>query len=330
MKTYTLYISGMHCASCTHLITETLKEQSSVSDVKVSLGEGTVTFAYDGERSIEELAREYTEMLERHGYTFSVAPPQAVKNGGDWMIALPIALALIVGYLLLERAGVAGLIRPGGGGLSTAFIVGLVASVSTCLAVVGGLVLSVSATYAHEGRGWRPQVLFHAGRFAGFFVLGGLLGVLGDALQPGVKGAALLGVVASVVMLILGIHLLEVTKKVRALTLPVSVFERVIGATKNAGPIAPLLLGAATFFLPCGFTQSMQIVALATGDFFSAASTMTVYALGTFPVLALLSFGSLDLAKSAYRGVFFKTAGLLVILFAAYNLYSALAVFGLV
>ena len=88
----------------------------------------------------------------------------------------------------------------------------------------------------------------------------------------------------------------------------------------------PLLIGIVTFFLPCGFTQSIQIYTLSTGNFITGAFTMLSFALGTFPVLALLSFSSLSIQKSSKSGIFFKTAGLIVILFALFNIINALVV----
>jgi len=84
------------------------------------------------------------------------------------------------------------------------------------------------------------------------------------------------------------------------------------------------------FFLPGGFTQSMQIYALSTGSFWSGAMTMFVFSIGTFPVLAALSFGSWKIQKSPNAGVFFKTAGLVVIIFAIFNIINSLVVIGLI
>lgn len=49
-------------------------------------------------------------------------------------------------------------------GYETAFGIGFVASISSCLAIVGGLVLSLSASSAREGGTWRTPALFHIGR----------------------------------------------------------------------------------------------------------------------------------------------------------------------
>jgi sulfite exporter TauE/SafE len=60
------------------------------------------------------------------------------------------------------------------------------------------------------------------------------------------------------------------------------------------------------------------------------ALTMFVYAIGTLPVLALLSFSSLGIHKKAQSGVFFKTAGLIVIFFSIFNLINTLAGAGII
>lgn len=328
MQTHTFHVSGTHCSACKHLIEEALFEQADISDAVVDLKRETVTLTTTRDLPADTLAAHLTTLVRGNGYGVHTQKPQREKRTKEWFYgALFAALAVLV-YLALERAGVTSLIGSSEATLTTAFIVGLVASVSTCLAVVGGLVLSVSATYAHEGRGWRPQVYFHVGRLVGFFILGGLLGFVGEALQIGFYGSTALGAAAGVVMLILGLHLLEVTRRVRAFTLPKSISNTLTTAVQKAGPATPLLLGAATFFLPCGFTQSMQILSLSSGSAVAGALTMLTFALGTLPVLALLSFGSLDLAKSRFRGTFFKAAGMLVILFALFNIYNALVVFG--
>ncbi|MBP6911492.1 sulfite exporter TauE/SafE family protein [Patescibacteria group bacterium] len=56
----------------------------------------------------------------------------------------------------------------------TSFLIGLIASVSSCLAVVGGVVLALGTLYS-QSSSFRPHSLFHIGRLVGFFVLGGAL-----------------------------------------------------------------------------------------------------------------------------------------------------------
>ena len=55
---------------------------------------------------------------------------------------------------------------------------------------------------------------------------------------------------------------------------------------------------------------------------------MLSFALGTLPILALISFSSFSIQNSSKAGIFFKTAGLIVILFALFNLITSLVVIG--
>ncbi len=198
------------------------------------------------------------------------------------------------------------------------------------MAVVGGLVLSMSANFAKEGDKVRPQVLFHVGRLAAFFILGGVIGAIGASFQLGITGTFILGIIVGVIMLMLGINLLDIfpwAKKLQP-TLPAFFSKHVQGLKNVNHTLTPLLVGIVTFILPCGFTQSMQIYTLTTGSFWTGAMTMFVYALGTLPVLALLSFSTSNIHKKAQSGVFFKTAGLVVIFFGLFNVYNSLVAVG--
>ena len=330
--TYTFHVHGMHCPACTLLIEETFKELPNVAGVHASLAEHQVTVTGDFSQPPERIAEKLTELVKAHGYTISLEKSQKGVGWADFVYALPLALVIIVGFLALQKMGLTNLITSSDVSYGTAFVLGLIASVSTCLAVVGGLVLSLSAISAKEGGTWRTQTLFHVGRLGGFFILGGTVGVLGNSLHLGLTANIALGIIVALVMLILGINLLDVfhfTKRLQ-LTLPKIFSRHVVAGSKHDHYLAPVLVGIGTFFLPCGFTQSMQLYALSTGDFMTGALTMLVFALGTLPVLALLSFGSLNIAHKPWKGIFFKTAGLIVIALALLNLSNALATAGII
>jgi sulfite exporter TauE/SafE len=129
-------------------------------------------------------------------------------------------------------------------------------------------------------------------------------------------------------MLILGINLLDVFHFAKRLqpSMPKFIGRHAHGVSEFNHTLTPLLVGVATFFLPCGFTQSMQLYTLTTGNFLTGGLTMFSFALGTLPVLALVSFSSFSIQNSSKSGVFFKTAGLVVIMFAVFNLINSLVV----
>jgi sulfite exporter TauE/SafE len=232
----------------------------------------------------------------------------------------------------LQKIGLVNLIGGGAVTYGTAFLIGAIASVSTCLAVVGGLLLSMSATFAKQGDTVRPQVLFHAGRLVAFFVLGGVIGALGSVFALSAFATFVLGIAIGLVMLLLGVNLLDIFHITNRLQpkMPKFLSRHAFSVSKMNHMATPLLVGIATFFLPCGFTQSMQLYTLTTGSFMAGAMTMFVFALGTLPVLALISWSSWSIKDSKYAGVFFKSAGLIVILFALFNIINSLAAIGLI
>lgn len=333
MKAYLFHVSGMHCAACPMLIEGELSDLPNVTSVKASLRDNQVEVTGDfGEATAEKVAEQLTLITKPHGYTFRLEKQKRSTKWQDFWIAIPIALAFIAFFIVLQKLGLVNLITSSEVSYGTAFLIGIIASVSTCMAVVGGLVLSISANYAKEGNQIRPQLLFHVGRLVSFFVLGGVIGILGSAFELSIIGTAVMSGIIALVLLVLGLNLLDVfswTKKLQP-TLPRFMGNYIQDLKRLNHTLTPLLLGVATFFLPCGFTQSMQIYSLATGDFMSGALTMLIYALGTLPVLAILSFSSLAIHTKARSSIFFKTAGLIVIFFGLFNLHNSLVVSGII
>ncbi len=332
-QTYTFYVIGMHCKSCVVLTENELSGVSYITKAKSSLKDHSVDITGNfGGRSPEAVALELSHKLKKHGYSLSIEKPVKKVEWSEFKIAIPTASLFIILFILLQRAGLINLV--GGGDLSygAIFTIGVIASLSTCMAVVGGLLLSMSATFAREGDKIRPQILFHTGRIVSFFLLGGVIGALGSAFVLNSTMTFVLSFVIGVVMLVLGINLLDTFHFAKRLQpgMPKFLSKYAIGMANFNHTFTPLLVGIATFFLPCGFTQSMQIYTLSTGSFMTGGLTMLSYALGTFPVLALISFSSFSTKNSSRSGVFFKTAGLIVIMFALFNLINGLVVAGLI
>lgn len=323
------HVSGTHCTSCKILIEDALNEQTIVRNARVNLKNETVEVETDSEENPEELARILTSTIQANGYTLSVEKSTKVLQETDtiWK-ALPIGLGVLVLFFLLQRSGILNLGLGGQTTPITSFIIGLIASVSSCLAIVGGLVLSLSAKISQDDvSDTKTFTLFHAGRIVSFAVLGGLLGVVGGVVGINFTLTALLGILASVVMVLLGLNLVGVFAK-NKLSLPSNVFNFFRKIEHKT--LTPLILGFATFFLPCGFTQSMQVSALSSGSFVSGMLIMLAFALGTLPMLLLLSFGSASFAHSKYAPLFFKSAGVVVIGLGLFALLAGLAGLGVI
>ena len=219
--------------------------------------------------------------------------------------------------------------------LGISFLVGIAASFSSCLAVVGGIVIAFSEKYRDDSRNkffqsaFLSNVKFHVGRILTFFVLGGLLGLIGGKINLSGNFISAYTILIAVVMGWLGLSILGFVPALSSFGIRTPKFlVRYWGRIEDSEhKAAPYFLGGITFFLPCGFTQSMQIFALASGSFWSGASILSVFALGTMPVLFALGAAA---SWARFEKVTFvnKAAGIIVILFAFYALNSGLALWG--
>ena len=149
----------MHCKACIFMTESELLDLPHVTHAKSSLTTHTIEVTGEfGDRTKEEIAKEFTTVLLPKGYTVSVERMAQPKKWLQFGIAIPITIAFAVGFLLLQKAGLVNLVTTSTVSYGTAFLIGIIASLSTCMAVVGGLVLSMSATFAREGDKVRPQV----------------------------------------------------------------------------------------------------------------------------------------------------------------------------
>jgi len=332
-QTHTFHVHGMHCKACVLVTEQTLNELSFVENVKVDIKKRSVSLSGDfGEKTKEEIAKELTGALFEKGYSLSSEEEILERNWEEFFIATPLAVLFISAFVFLQKIGLINIVNSESMTYGTAFTVGIVASLSSCMAVVGGLVLSLSATFSKEGKSLKPQAFFHLGRIVSFFLLGGLIGLIGSSFQLNSFGIFFLGFLVGLVMLIMGINLLGVFHWAKQLQpgTPKFISRRALNVSSMTHTATPILIGIATFFLPCGFTQSMQIYALSTGEFLKGGLTMLFFALGTFPTLAVLSFSSVGIAQGKQKGVFFKTAGLVVIAFALFNIINSMVVVGVI
>lgn len=172
MKQYTFHISGTHCPSCKILIEDVLVEQEGVTKASVNLKQKTVLIECENDGDTKDLVCNLSEKIEAHGYTLS---QEEIKNGQTGVIwkAIPIGLVFLALFFLLQKSGILNFGIGGQVTPLTSFIIGLVASVSSCLAVVGGLILSLSAKASQDNVSDRKNIiLFHTARILGFGLLG--------------------------------------------------------------------------------------------------------------------------------------------------------------
>ncbi len=335
-KTY--HISGMHCVSCETLLNKELSEIKGLKKSKVSHKKGTL------EVEAKKIpTKEITQAVQQCGYKIVTEDEKKKANKSKLTTRdfLQIAYVFVVlGILVhfLSKLEITKLFPSidENSNVFVALLLGIVASVSTCLVMTGGLIMSFSNKYDIQENKKHPflhrslpQIYFHTGRIIGFGVLGGLLGLIGNTFNYSVSFAGYFTILIAIVMFYIGLQILNIVPNISrfGFHLPTSFSQKIHNLQKKEHPLIPALIGLLTFFLPCGFTQSMQLAAVASGSFWSGMFIMTFFALGTFPVLFSVGLGA-SYSQNKDFAVMKKIIGAVIIFFGLYSFNSGLILSG--
>lgn len=134
----------------------------------------------DVEIQNEELLSQIEQAIRDSGYRIGAAKQTTESEKINWKnVVLSLIIVAIIAAIF-SQIDVSKFLPSIGDKLSlgVALLMGIIASVSTCLAIVGSIVIGFSE-FADTNQGTRQhvktQLSFHAGRVGGFFLLGGIL-----------------------------------------------------------------------------------------------------------------------------------------------------------
>ena len=330
IKEKVYYVRGMHCASCELLLEKGLLDLKGVKAVEASTAKGKVVIEYENQApSVNEL----NSLFKAQGYTFSEEPVVSKEKNakeGNFFNALIIAAIFILVFLGLNKLGIGGLLDVSSkSSLATFFIFGLLAGISSCAALVGGMVLSMSKQWAKYK--FTPHLLFNGGRLISYAILGAVLGAIGSRIRFSQNLASILVLFVALIMIFLALQMLGV-KAFRKfqLTLPKFITRRIANESRFESGYLPFILGAFTFFLPCGFTIAAQGLALLSGNALQGGLIMLSFALGTLPSLIIIGISSTQIMQRPHlASTFLKVAGILVLFFALFNINAQFNVLGI-
>ncbi len=329
-KTY--YITGMHCPGCETLIERSVGKIKGVTAVKVSLARGKIEIQARSPQAMPT-AKQLNQRFKQDGYAFSEHRQKTDLQPGKFAAVIGAFLLIVLLFFLLERSTLLNFLYVDSNSNFVAyFLFGLAAGFSSCAALVGSLLLSVQESWVNQasGRnknGFSPFILFNGARLVSFAALGGLLGLLGGVFQFSLEASAVLTILISVLIFIIGMQMLGVPLFQR---IPLNLSGRWIGRVTNQpglqNKIMPILVGMVTFFVPCGFTLIAQAGALRTGTFLEGMTILLAFALGTLPMLLMISFSSVKLRQNPkFSNAFRLLSGLLIVFFSAYTLITQIS-----
>mgnify|MGYP003393874439 CR=1 FL=1 len=340
LKKVKLKIHGMHCASCEVLIERKFKKVAGIERVHVNHANGKADILCSSEpnlRQLNNLVREdgyqVSSWDDRNSNSLIVAHKNTFTDYLQigWIFLIIVALYYILKQFdFLPNISISQHMSYG-----LIFLIGLFAAVSSCIAVVGGLLLALAGKYneSHPDltgiQKFKPHIYFNVGRIVGYTAFGAAVGALGSVLTLSPRANGYLMILVSVVMLMLGFQLLHLFPGLRRFSpkMPKFLSHKIHDLSTKESKGAPFVLGASTFFLPCGFTQALQLYVLASGDWKIGALTMLTFSLGTMPALLSLSAVS-SFAKGVFQKHFLRFAGVLIVLLSLFNINNGFTLAG--
>src|SRR6266581_2202953 len=192
--------------------------------------------------------------------------------------------------------------------LITIFFTGLIAGGLTCMAVQGGLLAATIAQRSSFAKASKdkeeelrrqattgnalPILSFLVAKLAAYTVFGLLLGLLGSAFQLSLTAKVIMQFAVAVFMIGTALNILNVHPIFRYFVIqPPRFLTRLVRKqSKSKDIFAPGILGAFTVFIPCGTTQAMMALAIASGKPFAGSAILFAFVLGTSPVFFLLGY----------------------------------------
>ncbi|MEU0721793.1 sulfite exporter TauE/SafE family protein [Streptomyces lavendulocolor] len=136
-----------------------------------------------------------------------------------------------------------------------------------------------------------PVGAFLAGKLVSHTLLGALLGIFGDALQPSPRARAVMLIASAVLMVLFALDLFGVKAVARLVPRPPASFGRLLRRSAKTDSVAtPALIGLATVLVPCGVTLSVELIAVTSGSPLAGAAVMAGFVVGTAPLFAVLGY----------------------------------------
>lgn len=324
MERKVLIIDGMTCINCQNKIEQELKNTAGISKVQVSYSKGQAEIEFNPE--IVTLNR-IAAIIEKLDYTV-IDKKQA--DSLKWVRRIGTLAVIILLYYLLQHFGILNLLVPSmladsQMSYGMLFIVGLLTSVH-CIAMCGGIHLSqcIPSRNAENTSSSRinvimPSVLYKRG--TGSFVYGSRIcawrsrndsdrRIRGSGMPLLLQG--ILKITAGLFMVIMGINMLGIFPALRKLQIRFPRKSVIKINQKKRTEKRPFVVGLLNGLMPCGPMQSMQIIALGSGNPISGALAMLMFSLGTVPLM--LGLGSLVSALGKkYTKLVMQTGAILVV-----------------
>ena len=217
------------------------------------------------------------------------------------------------------------------------FTTGLLTGGLSCLAVQGGLLAASIAQREEEHLKQKaikkgnalPILAFLAAKLVAYAILGLLLGWFGSLFELSLTAQAVLQIAVAIFMIGTAGALLNLHPLFRYFIIqpPKFITRKIRSVSKSGDLFAPAILGAFTVFIPCGVTQGMMALAIASTAPAQGAAIMFAFVLGTSPVFFILGYLATRLGDRMHKK-FMRVAAYAIVLLALFNFNNGIALTG--
>ncbi len=333
MKKITVPVSGMHCRSCELVLEKSIKKLQNVEKVEANEKKWIVEISYN---EVQPDMKEIEAIILENSYKIWTKKKLSWINTNEqiyieffiWLVAIGMLYVFFHDSKWLDTSS---WLSDSTNSTFTPLLMGLAAGVSSCMAMVGGLILGASAKWNEEHLNksrfhrFLPHIWLNLGRIIGFAIFGGILGYIGETLTISMGIFGTLSIIAALIMFYLGLNLTEISPKLssHSFTLPKFLWNKVDNHHSKSPTISAFITGVLTFFLPCGFTFAMQLAAMQSGSMVTGSIMLGLFAIGTAP--GLLGVGGLTaFFKGNWWKTLFRFMGVILIIISIWNFNNGL------
>lgn len=282
-------VSWMHCVACELLIENKLNEIDWVKVESVSFKKNSLNINIKDENKLNEV----NKIIEELWYsTWNDNNKKQKKNNiFDYVIIFLIFVIFWALYFIFKDVELfQNIAKVENYSFFIIILIWVVASMSSCLAITWWIILWFSKYI--DTSSWikshiKIQWMFHVWRILWFFIFGWILWSIWSYLWTFLWFNKALLLIAWVLMIYMWLNMANIVPSITKfwLKMPKFIWNKIMNI-KN--PVFTPIVWALTFFLPCWFTQSIQVVAASSWSFLSGALIMSAFALWTLPVLFLV------------------------------------------
>jgi len=216
--------------------------------------------------------------------------------------SLYISLILFAFFIIINQSGaIPSVIVDSNTFLPIFLFFGLTAALSTCGALLTGIMLSLGAS----------STPFLISRLIFFPIFGFILGLIGNSIKISPLNFSLFIIFISLILIINSLKMIGL-----------KCFQSInIRFPQKFLKTSPVILGALTFFLPCGFTFTAQTLALASSRPLTGSLIMFFFVLGsTLPIFLI------PISKLKTSPVYSQSITLLILFFSLFSINSQLSI----